>query len=215
MAAENTIVLRFATRALERAREVGRAVLVTVEKGGTAAKAARRELQAAVRERLQAAKALASERRQAARGPLLATPDQPRDRFTGVREGLSRARTVGVGLSSLASGGAISTEALAILARSAIPQAALVVLSKQVFDLLKAEFVQGRDFEERIRALDELAQLRVDRALETLGERVKKDPAFARAAAREAGDALRARRAQEARVGLAPDGLLEVLGAGD
>lgn len=216
---EQSVLLRFKTEALDRARATVKVISATLQQGAALAKETRRELQAQLREGRGAVKALT---------PLGREANRLRKDLTRRAEAVSGARAVEEGASfeqnrrAVAAGvkGAKVVGALANglptagAALGLLPQAAVVVLAKQVWDLLKGDL--DKRLQAQQRDVTDLLTQRLAELRETEEERARRDPQFAGMLDRRAGRELEAQRARERRLGLAAGGGdAVVFGAGD
>lgn len=199
---ERNIVLRFRLRSLERAGELARNVLVTVQKSGKIASDARKELAGAIRERIAQARLLRQGATATPEGPTRARARRSGALFArdddfataGQAENIiGRAARIGSNLSA----GNISNSVLRLL-----PAAGLTLLATQVWDLIRDQFdaqIQ-RALDERVAAV----QLDARTSLLRSEDRARQDVRFDRRLANEAAAELERRRAAQRRVGLTP-----------
>lgn len=209
--AEQNVVLRFATKALERAKDLGRAIKVTVAEGGEEARKARREINAAVRDTLAATRVLEQDNKRIkdslpvekrGRAALSRAQASARDVFAPLREGREKFQTGATLLAGLANGKGLAGEGVVSLFARYLPAAGLIAVSKTVLDQVLREMEKRFALEARLR--DDAITLRVQRALETEEARRRRDPVYDQRARQEADRRNRERQARERRRGLSP-----------
>lgn len=217
--AEQSVLLRFKTEALDRAKATVKVIATTLKQGADLAKETRRELQAQLREGRAAVRTLSPVAREANR--LRKDLTRRADAVAGARaaeEGISfdqNRRAVAAGVKGAKVVGALANGLpTAGAALGLLPQAAAVLLAKQVFDLLKAEL------DKRVQVLQrdttDLLSQRIEELRETDEERARRDPQFRGILDRRAGRELADQRARERRLGLASGGADSVVfGQGD
>lgn len=215
---EQTVLLRFSTQALDRARGLVRGIKVTLEQGVHLTKEARRELQAQLRERraeVTALSALAAPARRLRRalergaGNVAAAQEADEGRSFGearlaAAQGIKAAKVAAAFTGGLPTAGALV---------GLLPQAAVVVLAKQVLDLITGEI--DKRIQARTRDVVDLVRAQNAERERTFTERLARDPLFAGAQARRAAEQLARDRAGQARAGLSPLGREAVLLGGE
>lgn len=211
--AEGSVLLRFKTQFLDRAQQIGRQILVTVQKADQVSKATRRELREQVRERLSSVRALR---------PVVAAEEKRAEALQGRARDLQRAAQQGGDLAArqakqaLSQGGKIAgvlgslgTGVSATALAGILPQAALVAVAAQVFERIRDQVARER--ERDVAAIVELAVAEIERRQPSFAERIERDPQFRALQGLLAGRQLERAQAEADRLGLTREGLDSVL----
>lgn len=185
------VVLQLGLRALERARELGDRIRVSVQKSADITKETRKEIVAAVRERTAAAKLLA--RRGTGQSAVVAGAEPQIDLARAGRQAIGQANRVGGVVRGVFGGGSVSATSIAEL----FPEVALAALAAKVFDLALKDIQKAAQAE--VAAIADKLKLDLDARLRTFDQRIERDRVSRALAEGRAGDELfRLRQSQEA-----------------